>query len=150
MAYLEWNRELDTGIEMIDSQHRRIVDYINRLQDAIESRNKEEMATVFEDLVDYTVTHFTFEEGLLEEAGYNFLSAHRRVHQVFTKKLGEYKVRFDQGDLAVGHQVNAMLRTWLVNHIKNDDGDYVESVSKVVESGEKKGLIASRLKKLFG
>jgi len=150
MAYMEWNREWNTGIEVIDSQHMRIVDYINRLQDVIESRDREAMTTVFEDLVDYTVTHFTFEEGLQEEAGYQFLSAHRRVHQVFTKKLREYQNRFEEGDLEVAHQVNAMLRTWLVSHIRNDDADYVESVSKVMESGEKKGLIADRLKKLFG
>ena len=150
MAYMEWSRELDTGIAVIDKQHRRIVEYINRLQEAINSRNRQDMAAVFEELVDYTITHFTFEEDLQEQASYNFRSAHRRVHQVFTKKLEEYKERFEAGDVNVAHQVNAMLRTWLVNHIKNDDADYVPAVKKVVDSGEKKGWIAGSLKKLFG
>lgn len=31
MAILAWVPELDTGIDEIDRQHRRIVDYINKL-----------------------------------------------------------------------------------------------------------------------
>ena len=34
MAYINWTSDLDTGIQEIDVQHRRIVDYINRLNDA--------------------------------------------------------------------------------------------------------------------
>ena len=67
-----------------------------------------------------------------------------------SKKLGEYKERFEQGDVAVALQVNAMLRSWLVTHIKNDDADYVPVVNKVIDSGENKGWIADRVKKLFG
>jgi len=150
MAFLEWNKELDTGIEVIDVQHRRIVDYINRLQDAIEKRQGAEITAVFNDLMDYTVTHFSFEEGLQEQAGYEYRNAHRRVHEVFTKKLGNYRERFHQGDIAAAREVNDMLRNWLVTHIKNDDADYVPMVRQVVDSGKKKGWIAGSLKKLFG
>ena len=34
MAYINWTSDLDTGIHDIDVQHRRIVEYINRLNDA--------------------------------------------------------------------------------------------------------------------
>ena len=33
MAILNWTSDLDTGIAEIDNQHRRIVDYINRLNE---------------------------------------------------------------------------------------------------------------------
>ena len=33
MAVLQWVEDLNTGIEEIDIQHRRIVDYINRLHE---------------------------------------------------------------------------------------------------------------------
>ena len=35
MAYLDWKDELNTGIRVIDGQHRRIVDYINQLHDIV-------------------------------------------------------------------------------------------------------------------
>jgi len=32
---IEWTNDLNTGIDVIDSQHKRIVDYINELERAI-------------------------------------------------------------------------------------------------------------------
>jgi hemerythrin len=150
MAYIEWSKDLDTGIEAIDGQHRQIIDYINRLQDAIELGSRERMATIFDDLVDYTVTHFSFEEGLQERAGYEYYAGHKRVHQLFIKKLAEYRTKFEAGDPQVAEQVAEMLRNWLVNHIQTEDADYVPAVSKIVVNEEKRGWLAGRLKKLFG
>ena len=36
MAYLHWSSDLDTGIDVIDKQHQRIVDYLNELNTANE------------------------------------------------------------------------------------------------------------------
>ena len=35
-----WSTELDTGIDVIDQQHRRIVDYINAREQVLESLRK--------------------------------------------------------------------------------------------------------------
>jgi|GEM_PF-5197330 len=35
MVMIDWNGDLEFGIEVIDNQHRRIVDYINDLTVAI-------------------------------------------------------------------------------------------------------------------
>ena len=61
MAYLTWTDNLDTGIEVIDGQHKRIVDYINQLHDARLSQNRKVIGKVIEDTVDYTLSHFGFE-----------------------------------------------------------------------------------------
>ncbi len=150
MSFIEWTADLNTGIDVIDAQHRRIVDYINRLQIAIDEEDRQEMEAVFKELVDYTVTHFTFEEGLQDQAGYEFRGAHKKVHKLFVRKLEEHQLQFQKGDTTVAVKVNAMLRSWLVNHIKSDDADYVESVKAVIGSGEKSGWIARSLRKLFG
>ena len=34
MAHIIWSNDLSVGIEIIDSQHKRIVDYLNELDDA--------------------------------------------------------------------------------------------------------------------
>jgi len=34
MAHLQWTKDLNTGIDVIDTQHKQIVDYINQLYDA--------------------------------------------------------------------------------------------------------------------
>ncbi|MEW8014522.1 MAG: bacteriohemerythrin [Candidatus Sedimenticola endophacoides] len=78
MAHLEWSNSLDTGISVIDEQHKRIVDYINELHDAQQTLDKRRVGEVIDELVDYTVSHFAFEESLMEQAGYPFLEAHKQ------------------------------------------------------------------------
>ena len=70
MSYLVWERDLDTGINVIDAQHHRIVEMINRLHAAQGTRRHDIVSEVVEELVDYTLFHFAFEETMIEEAGY--------------------------------------------------------------------------------
>ncbi len=98
MAYLHWSSDLDTGIDVIDKQHRRIVDYLNELNDANDNGDIQATNHVLSELVDYTMTHFAFEEELQEKAGYPFLKAHKRVHEIFVKRVAEFQARAAAGD----------------------------------------------------
>lgn len=153
MAYLEWSEELDTGIDIIDQQHRRIVQYINDLYDAQVAQDRAKIGDVIDELVDYTVSHFAFEESLMEQAGYSFLTPHKMVHELFVKKVSKFVERFQNGE-DVGPELLIVLQKWLVNHIKNEDGDYAALVrSKMGEiRGESKegGWLSRSLKKFFG
>ncbi len=153
MAYLHWSNDLNTGIEVIDKQHQRIVDYLNELDNANEGGNQETVNYVLNQLVDYTLTHFAFEEELQERAGYPFIKAHKRVHEIFTKRVAEFQKRSAAGE-NVAPELLSMLKIWLVNHIKGDDADYAESVKQMlgVEGTADKtgGWLGSALKKFFG
>jgi hemerythrin len=129
MAYLHWSSDLDTGIDVIDKQHRRIVDYLNELNSANEVGDRKATGHVLQELVDYTLTHFAFEEELQERAAYPFLKAHKRVHEIFTKRVGEFLKRAEAGE-DVTPALLSMLKIWLVNHIKGDDADYAECVKQ--------------------
>lgn len=94
MAYITWTKELDTGITVIDKQHRRIVDLINELHRAHGAESRDVIGKVIRDMIDYTATHFSFEEELQAEAGYQFSKAHKRVHEIFVRKVLHYEERF--------------------------------------------------------
>ena len=153
MAYLHWSSDLNTGIDVIDKQHQRIVDYLNELSDANEHGDVKATNHVIFELVDYTLTHFAFEEELQERANYPFLKAHKRVHEIFTKRVAEFQKRAEAGE-NVAPELLSMLKIWLVNHIKGDDADYAESVKAMlgVEGQEKVagGWVGMALKKFFG
>ncbi len=148
MAHIGWNSKLDTGIEVIDNQHKRIVQYINKMDDVRQTHNMAEVGTILDELVDYTMSHFTFEESLMEEAGYPFVNAHKKVHQLFVRRVGEYVQRFKMGE-DITEELHNTLKAWLINHIRNDDRDYVEIVHNNMQevTSKKSGGI---LKRLFG
>ena len=132
MAYMEWTRDLESGIPVIDAQHKRIIEFINELHDARQSGSASETNQVMEGLLNYTVTHFEFEEGLQEKAGYPFLKAHQRIHEIFMKKIADIRSRSTAGE-EVAHELLTLLKGWLVSHIRSEDRDYVESVKKLLD-----------------
>src|SRR5659263_204383 len=110
-----WTTELSTGIDVIDNQHKRIVDYINQLGDAIKQRNRISVGSVLDELVDYTVSHFAFEESLQKEAGYLYAKPHKAAHEMFFKRVAKYQEKHNAGE-DVAPQLHGMLSTWLIHH----------------------------------
>ncbi len=128
MQILTWNEGLNIGIDVIDAQHRTIADNLNRLARVRhEGGGPEELEQVFEQTADYALFHFGFEEELLEEAGYELLSSHRRAHAVFVDRVRELQDRFRAGE-NTSEALHALLADWLFNHIRHEDRAYVDTV----------------------
>jgi hemerythrin len=125
---LQWIPELDTGIPEIDKQHRRICDYINLLDQIRRTHDRQKLGEVIEEMVDYTVSHFSFEETLMEDAGYLLAGPHKRVHELVTRRVGEFKTRYEAGE-DVTEELHNMLSRWLFNHIRNEDHGYMDTVT---------------------
>ena len=127
---LTWTPELSLGIEIIDAQHMRIVEYINVLHEARIRGDKEAISRVIEELVDYTLSHFSVEESMMEQANYRFLAPHKKMHELFVRRVAEYQQRLKLGeDMAtVAADMQNTLVTWLMNHIKREDMDYGPTV----------------------
>jgi len=130
MAIL-WDPKLNTGIEVIDHQHQRIVAYINQLEVAKQNADKAMIGEVIEQLVDYTQSHFGFEEAMMEQAGYPFLKPHQKVHELFIRRVTDFTMRAAKGEDVVD-ELHLMLAKWLINHITNEDRDYAKIVLRML------------------
>jgi len=148
---IKWSADLNTNIHVIDEQHKKIVDYINDIHHVQETHDRNELGEVIAELVDYTISHFAYEEALMEKAGYPFIEPHKKVHQLFVGKVNTYVERFEAGEDVTKELLN-MLQKWLINHIKNEDGDYVDLVFAVQDKlhhAAKGGLLTRFMKALF-
>jgi len=152
MAHITWTRDLNTGIDVIDGQHKRIVDYINQLHDARQMLDRKAVGDVIDEVIDYTQSHFSFEEELLQEAGYPFIRPHQKVHEVFVKRVREYQLRYEAGE-DISAELHALLKRWLLGHIKNDDAAYVETVkahTRSLDSAHHEGWLSRSIGRIFG
>lgn len=149
MAYWQWTPDLELGIEAIDRQHRRLVEYINELDLARRARDKDRVETVLIGLLDYAVTHFAFEEELLEHSGYPLAAPHRAIHQSFTERAHKHLRDHRQGR-DVGNQVMSELQVWLSEHIQRDDRDYVPVVREALAQRGRPGWLERTVRRLFG
>jgi len=133
--YLEWKDEYCVGIDSIDQQHRKLVNLINQLQTAVDYSTGEEFEQdALDELVDYTKTHFTYEEGLMRDNDYPDFEPHKLQHEKMFKKVGEVLAEYEKDhDTAMSNAVE-YLKEWLINHINGTDKEYS---SYLIEKGVK-------------
>ncbi len=146
MEIIQWSPTLETGIDVIDQQHKRIVDYINALRIAQGKGDRGAVAKTIDDVIDYTQSHFGFEEALMEDAGYPLLNAHKRVHELFIRRVAVLNQRFKSGE-DIAQDLHNVLARWLITHIQTEDRHYVGAVKEkmvgvVADPNRRKGLLA--------
>jgi len=127
MAYIEWNDTLSVQIREIDAQHKKLIDSINRLHQAmLEQKGKDLQKEIIGEMCDYAASHFALEERYMERFNYAASEEHRREHALFTQEAAELKARADRGGLILTVEILSFLRDWLKNHILGTDMKYVE------------------------
>ena len=129
MPLITWGPKLEVGIGIIDSQHKRLVDLINKLDEATkEGRAAEAVGETLKGLIDYTHTHFTTEQELLKEHNYEDYKLHCREHRIFTDQIEIYRDRLDAGSLKISNDVMGYMRGWLLTHIGSSDRAYIKTL----------------------
>jgi hemerythrin len=151
MQYIKWTDDYATGINVIDGQHKRIIHYINQLGDAGNLNETDLTGEILINLIDYTLSHFAFEESLMDDVEYNAANIHKQTHDAFREKIGSYKQRFESGE-DIADELYQLLNIWLVGHIKDDDGSYVPVVKEkipLINGAEKQGWLANKITHFF-
>ena len=115
---LEWSDELSVGIKLIDKQHMILIRAINLLAMAVQrNTSKDLIGQILETLVDYTDTHFAYEEELFDRFGYPETEDHKQKHRALLHKVMDLKTRWEAGESKIGPEVLKFLVDWLRNHI---------------------------------
>lgn len=125
-------KDLLTGNELIDSEHKELIDRINKLVDSCESgKEKTTAVRILDFLMDYTDFHFRDEEKLQEESGYPEIENHKLQHKVFEKAVNELKEMLEEEEgptEAFVAAVNKNITEWFLNHIQVWDKKVAEHV----------------------
>ena len=125
MGIITWGNELSIGIDGIDRQHKKLVDLINAIHDAMkQGKAKDIMAKVLKELTDYTVQHFSAEEQFMVKHQYPGYEAHREEHQKLIRKVLAITKDFEAGKLSISMEIMSFLKDWLKDHICVTDKKY--------------------------
>ena len=143
---LVWNSEFETGIEIIDEQHQRLFHYLAEIDRSIKDNDPDNVELVVHALVNYALSHNSFEESLMEKANYPLFDAHKHLHETFKRRANEYVERLEAGadPMKVAEQLRIFIGLWLISHVKQEDQDYVPYVKKILHSGNRFTALVSR------
>lgn len=125
MALIEWSDKMSVGVESIDEQHKKLVNMINALNDALVRGEADAvLVKIFDGLAVYTQKHFQYEEQLFAEHGYPMAADHKAEHDALIAQVVELKTKLDAGSAMIGIELMKFLKGWLTNHILKSDMAY--------------------------
>lgn len=130
MKKLEWNVQYSTGIPAIDRQHAFLFELANRvIAGAHRPHSAADMEAILRDLEGYAEKHFTYEESVLESAGYEHTQEHCALHENMRKRLKALRNLLADNTLTPGELAN-FLEEWLTIHILREDMKYLPTVAR--------------------
>jgi hemerythrin len=123
MAY-EWDKDLETGYEVIDRQHKQLVETVNRLQAAkAAGKGADEIGEIIDFLLEYTDRHFREEEALQQAYQYPDYYVHLGYHEDFRRQVAKLveRVNAEGPTSELIDETTQTVGDWLVHHIRGDD-----------------------------
>ncbi len=118
---VEWRGEMSVGNEVIDDDHKHLIDLINEYESAIARKNPVILEDAVNGLLDYAKSHFEREENLMTAVHYPQRNLHRDHHRDLLRRVQD----FHKG-LCEDHQIDIedasrFLHDWFVQHVLNED-----------------------------
>lgn len=121
-AAFVWDAKFSVGIVEIDRQHKALMDMANELKFELDGKRSIKTARrILKGLIDYTATHFSYEEQLMDQTRYSEAEAHKELHRKLVDDVMGYNERIEQGDEEVLGELMAFIKGWLIEHIQKTD-----------------------------
>ncbi|HYH19122.1 MAG TPA: bacteriohemerythrin [Azospirillum sp.] len=120
MPRIVWRDRMAIGVVEIDDDHRRLVDYVNALEEAVNAVRFDQraVAACLQGLVEYAGRHFAMEERLMRAIGFPHLTEHQRRHREGHQELLRLQRAFEALPVQdTGAQVYRFAANWLVKHV---------------------------------
>lgn len=122
-----WNPMLETGIGIVDTQHRRLVELLNRLARMyVGEAEPAAVDAVLDGLTAYAQEHFSTEEGIWAAAlpaDSPLLHSHEAEHAGFCTRVvaARAELKSAAADLCLTRELLLFLSGWLAEHILQSD-----------------------------
>lgn len=124
--YFAWKDEYRLDIDAIDEQHQKIFEIGRRLADAVFMPSGVDHETIARDVLnelkDYAVYHFQFEESYFRNSGYIHVETHLKEHQYALDRIKHIEESCaDENWKEIVIKILDLVSHWIVNHILKSD-----------------------------
>ena len=124
---IEWDDKFSFGISMIDEEHRKVIDAINKAFVAMKQNyNPEAFKELLKEMTNYALTHFATEETYMIKFKYSGYKYHKKEHHDFSMITIADLRKVDKGNDQRINDNLLYIIGWLLNHIQGTDKKYVD------------------------
>ena len=121
-----WRDTLSVDDAFLDQQHRSIINTINMLEKARETRTFPIVEKIFANVLPYFTKHFRDEEAHLDHVQFAERDEHKQIHTDLLKRADELVKKFqqapdEQSGLVAAEELERFLVDYLFDHIVKED-----------------------------
>jgi len=128
---IEWNDKYSVCILLIDEQHKKLFEIINKAVIANKhSKTAKDILRILDEMTEYALKHFEIEERYMKEFSFPEYLTHRKEHIDFVDTTIYYKNKVVGGNFHIINEILEYLNQWLVNHIQASDRKYIDCFQK--------------------
>ncbi len=130
-----WKDNFSVNIRSIDEQHMELFRLGTNLYNLVSVKDGvdryDEIMSVVSELANYTVEHFTFEEGMMKTNDYPNFNEHKVQHDAFIDKIKSIKSEeVDMRQRKVAMDLIVFVANWIEKHILVTDMQYKEFLNE--------------------
>lgn len=134
MSKIAWSDDLALGHHLIDEQHKTLVEFLQRLEAAIErGDDKKALLKAFMEVHRYAAYHFDDEEELMKSRAFDAWHVHRYEHQQFLATIENMAEDFRARKAVISQETLDYLVAWHLEHINVADRELVSPHPKASE-----------------
>jgi hemerythrin len=122
--FIKWHERNETGIDLIDEQHRGIVSVINTFYYLMSLGTRGNMlySCISDTMKNYSRIHFSTEEELLEASNYADIEKHKKLHKHLLLEIE--RIEYDAIKTNDPKPLLDFLKKWWIEHINEEDQLY--------------------------
>lgn len=122
MKDTHWHTPFRTGVELLDTHHRRLSQFSRDIQQATMADDALGKLRLIEELYEYASRHLAEEEALMRHHHYplNRSNNHKDLHASFLARIHLHAVHARRGEDITGTLLHE-LRNWIANHVERED-----------------------------
>ena len=118
---IPWDDRYEIGIEMIDYQHKKLFDLVNRLYYLEDTGSyKEDLRVILYEFSDYMQTHFKDEEEYMLSISYPALEEHKQLHKEIIEYLSQI-IHTPAKLSIIKSKMKIVAKRALIDHIMEED-----------------------------
>jgi hemerythrin len=119
---LLWREQLSVGNDLIDNDHKQLIDIINTANQSLQAMSRAGLLTALDQLNKYSRLHFSLEEKIAQAVGYPSMGPLHTSHEELLNKLGQIAAEIgEHWDAPAAEHFGKFLREWLINHVIKED-----------------------------
>lgn len=100
------------------------------------ARNKAQLATLLDRLIEFTSLHFMSEQVLMRERAYPGLPAHEAEHDELMEQMRDFQRRLDTDERTFTAADLATLHDWVLRHIRTKDAAFAQFLGEQSSAAE--------------